>query len=118
MFGDHSVQANSSPRLIRVKITEDGSFVPNYILLKQNEGVVFRVTAHRSDELTWPPGVLHGFYLMYDNIITIKETIRADDQTMTKKTIEVKWRPLFSAKFTLRCPYHKHKTGDVVVRQW
>ena len=90
MFGDHSVQANSSPRLIRVKITEDGSFVPNYILLKQEEDIVFRITAYRSNEPTWPPDVLRGFYLMYDNIAIMKETIRADDETTAKKTIEVK----------------------------
>lgn len=38
-------QAKSSSRVIQVKITRDGHFVPERILIKQDQGVIFRVTA-------------------------------------------------------------------------
>lgn len=110
-------QATSSPRVIRVNITRDGHFVPERILIKQDQEVVFRVTAYKSDELTWPPDVLHGFYLMYDQIVLIGETIKAEGNEINKATVEVRWTFRFTGEFALRCPYHKHKFGTVVVKQ-
>lgn len=110
-------QATRSLRVIQVNITRDGHFVPERILVKQDQKVVFRVTAYKSDELTWPPDVLHGFYLMYDQIVLIGKTIKAEDKEMNKATIEVGWVSRFAGEFTLRCPYHQHKFGTVIVRQ-
>jgi len=113
----YSAQAKSSLRVIQIKITSDGRFVPDRILTKQDKEIVFRITAYKSNELTWPPDVLHGFYLMYDNIILVGKTIKAENEEIGKATIEVKWMPRFTGEFTLRCPYHHHKFGTVIVKQ-
>ena len=110
-------QAKGSLRVIQVKITSDGRFVPDRILIKQDEEVIFRVTASQSNELTWPPDVLHGFYLMYDNIVLVGKTIKTESKEINKVTIEVKWAPMFAGEFTLRCPYHRHRFGTVIVKQ-
>lgn len=61
--------------------------------------------------------ILHGFYLMYDQIVLIGKTIKAEGKEMNKATVEIKWVSRFSGEFTLRCPYHKHKFGTVIVKQ-
>lgn len=111
------VQAKGSSRVIKVEITSDGRFVPDRILIKQDEEIIFNVTAHKSDVLTWPPDVLHGFDLMYDNILLVRKSIKKESKEINKATIEVRWMPRFTGEFTLRCPYHQHKFGTVIVKQ-
>lgn len=113
----HSAQTNSPARIIQVNITKDGLFVPNKILVRQNKEIIFRVTAYKSSELTLPPNVLHGFYLMYDNIVLIGKTIKTEGRETKKATTEARWTPLFTGEFTLRCPYHQHKFGVLIVKQ-
>ena len=114
----YSAQTKDSLRVIRINITDDGRFVPARILVKQDEEVIFRITAHKSNELTWTPEVLHGFYLLYDNILLVGKTIRIESKEKTDKaTSEVKWTPRFAGEFTIRCPYHQHKFGTVIVKQ-
>lgn len=113
----YPAQANNFPRMIKVEITSDGRFVPNRILIKQDEEIVFRVTASQSNELTWPSDVLHGFYLMYDNNVLVGKTIKIDGKEINKATIDIKWTPRFTGEFTLRCPYHRHKFGTIIVKQ-
>lgn len=112
-----SAQAEGSSRVIRIEITNDGRFVPDRILIIQDEEIVFRVTVSQSNELTWPSDVLHGFYLMYDNIVLIEKTIKRESGEKNKATIEIKWTPRFTGEFTLRCPYHRHQFGTVTVKQ-
>lgn len=113
----YSAQVNDSSRVIQVRITKDGHFIPDKILIKQDEEIVFRVTAIQSNDLTWPSDVLHGFYLMYDNIVLIGKTIKIEDKEINKTTVDIKWTPRFSGEFTLRCPYHRHKFGTIIVKQ-
>lgn len=110
-------QAKGSSRVIQVAITSDGRFVPDRILVKQDKKIIFRVTAYRSKELAWPIDVLHGFDLMYDNILLVRKSIKAESSVIDKATIEIKWTFLFTGEFTLRCPYHRHKFGTVIVKQ-
>lgn len=114
----YSGQAKASSRVIRVEITSDGRFVPDRILVKQDEDLIFRVTAHKSNELTWPMDVLHGFDLMYDNILLVRTPIKVESLAIDKaKIIDVRWTFLFTGEFALRCPYHRHKFGTVIVKQ-
>lgn len=110
-------QAKDFSRVVRIEITSDGRFVPERILVKQDKEIIFRITAHKGNELTWPPDVLRGFYLMYDQIVLIGKTIKIESKEMGKATIEVRWTPRFTGEFTLRCPYHQHKFGTVIVKQ-
>lgn len=109
----------STSRVIPIEITSDGRFVPDRVLIKQDEGIIFSVTAHKSNEVTWPLDVLHGFDLMYDNIVLMRKPIKAESKKkVDKATVEVRWMPRFTGEFTLRCPYHhQHKFGTVIVKQ-
>ena len=113
----HSAQANSPAKVVQITITSGGRFVPDKITLRQDEKIIFKVTAHKSQESTWPPDILHGFYLLYDNIAIIKEAIKAEGATVEKATIEIEWLPRFAGVFTVRCPYHNHAFGVVNVKQ-
>lgn len=113
----YSAPAKSAARIIRVEITSGGRFVPEKIFVKQDEPIIFVVTAHKSKDSTWPADVLHGFYLMYDSAILIKETVQVQNPKARKATIRVEWTPRFEAEFTLRCPYHQHSFGRVIVKQ-
>lgn len=112
-----SAQAEGSSRMIRVTITSDGRFVPDRILVKQDKEIIFKVTVSKSNESTWPPDVLHGFYLMYDNIVLVGKTIKTESKEINKATVEIKWTPRFAGEFTVRCPYHQHKFGVIIVKQ-